>query len=292
MPPLRTNRDQLIIQSVLGEICDPPANVDQPYRISADGTLLLAPRTGGITYNARIGDSAIHLWGDHIETAVSIKRENATANGGLNVLSCVGNRAKVITGDAKGEWGRVTGKHGGVEHVLVDFTREQMDKMAIGDKIQVMSWGQGLQLLDFPGVTVMNLDPDLLKVMGIEGSKRTGRLKIHVTHTIPAGAMGSGLGKISAYSGDYDIQMFDEATVEKHRLNDLRFGDIVAIMGADTTFGRAYRQTAVTVGVIVHSKSVVAGHGPGVTALFTSKEGLIDPVMDAEANLKVYFDKM
>jgi hypothetical protein len=289
---LKTNRSQLIIQSVLGEISDPPANIDQPYRISADGTLLLAPRTGGITYNARIGDSAIHLWGDHIEPAVSIKRDNANANGGLNVLSCIGNRARVVTGDAKGEWGRVTGKHGGVEHVLIDFTREQMDRMTIGDKIQVISFGQGLSLIDFPGVTLLNLDPDLLNVMGVTGDKRSGRIRIPVTHTIPAAVMGSGLGKVSAYSGDYDIQMFDEQTVTDHRLNDLRFGDIVALVGADTTYGRAYRQSAVTVGVVVHSRSVVAGHGPGVTALFSSKEGLIDPVIDDRANLKYYFEAL
>lgn len=290
--PLKTNRDKLIIQSVLGEISDPPANVDQPYRISADGTLLLAPRTGGITYNARIGDSAIDLWGDHIEPAVSIKRENTTANGGLNVLSCVGNRARVISGDAKGQWGRVTGKHGGVENVLIDFTRDQMEKMAIGDKIQVMSWGQGLQLINFPGVTILNLDPDLLDVMNVHGDKATGRIEVKVTHTIPAALMGSGLGRVSAYSGDYDIQMFDDESVMEHRLNDLRFGDIVAIIGADNTFGRAYRGSAVTVGVIVHSKSIVAGHGPGVTALMSSKEGLIDPVVDKGANLKTFFERL
>jgi len=280
----------------MGEIADPPVNINNPYRHSANGELQVLPGTGGITYNARIGDSAIDWWADHVEPAVSIKNrdrgENSPYNGGLNVMSCVGNRAQVVSGDAKGEWGRVTGTHGGIEHVMVDFTREQMDKMAIGDKIQVIACGQGLALLDFPGVKVRNLDPDLFEAMDVSGSKKSGRVKIKVTHTIPSAVMGSGLGRAHTFSGDYDIQMFDPETVDKYRLNHLRFGDIVAIIGADHTFGRIYRQRSVSVGVIVHSRSIVAGHGPGVTTLFTSTEGLIDPILDDKANLKSYFEKL
>lgn len=284
------------MQSVLGEISEPPANLDRPYRISADGDLVVAPGTGGITYNVRIGDSAIDWWCDHVEPAVSIKSpvkpETSSANAGLQILSCVGNRAKVVSGDGKGEWGRVTGTHGGIEHVMVDFTPEQMERLVIGDKIQIRSYGQGLTLVDFPGVKVMNLDPDLLDVMGITGNSKTGRLKIKVTHTVPAATMGSGLGKVHTYAGDYDIQMFDTPTVEQYKLNSLRLGDIVAIVGADHSFGRTYRQKSVSVGVIVHSRSIVAGHGPGVTTLFTSTEGMIDPVIDPNANLKNFFAKL
>ncbi len=284
------------MQSVLGEICEPPANLEKPYRISADGELMILPGTGGITYNARIGDSAIDWVCDHVEPAVSIKSpvkpETSSANAALQIFSCVGNRAIVVSGEAKGEWGRVTGTHGGVEHVMIDFTREQMDKMVIGDRIQIRAFGQGLSLVDFPGIKVMNIDPALLDVMGILGSPRIGRIKIPVTHLVPAATMGSGLGKVHTYAGDYDIQMFDEPMVKECKLNSLRFGDIVAIVGADNTYGRVFRQKSITVGVIVHSRSIVAGHGPGVATLFTSKEGLIDPVININANLKNYFAKM
>ncbi len=296
MATLRTNRAQLIMQSVVGEISDPPARLNNPYRISADGEPIVAPGTGGITYNARIGDSAIDIWADHVEPAVSIKNyktaDNSSANCGLNLYACVGNRAKVLSGDAKGEVGRVTGKHGGIEHIIIDFTPEQMEKMAIGDRIQVMAYGQGLALLDFPGIKVRNLDPDLLEVMGITGNVKTGHLKIKVTHTIPSAILGSGLGHNNTFYGDYDIQMFDPPTVEEYHLNTLRFGDIVAILGADHSYGRIYRSKSISVGVVVHSRSVVAGHGPGVTTLFTSKDGLIDPVIDKKANLKEYFSKL
>jgi len=284
------------MQALLGEIADTPVNANAPYRMSAEGELMVLPGTGSITYNARIGDSAIDLWGDHVEPAVTIlhpsKERTSPANGGLTVMSCIGNKAYVVSGEAKGDIGRVTGTHGGVEHVMVDFTREQMEKMVIGDKIQVRGYGQGLALLDFPGIKVRNLDPDLLDVMNVKGNEKTGRITIPVTHLIPAAVMGSGLGRPHTFSGDYDIQMFDEETVDKFRMKELRFGDIVAITDADHSYGRIYRQKSISIGVIVHSRSVIAGHGPGVTTLFTSTEGLIGVVIDADANLKNYFEKL
>lgn len=292
----KTNRDQLVIQSVIGKISDPPLNLRVPYRISAGGKLETYPGTGGICYNVRIGDSAIDLWADHVEPAVSILHpdgdRNSTYNGGLQVLSCVGNKAMVVSGEAKGVWGRVTGKHGGIYHVMIDFTREQMEKMAIGDKIQVMSHGQGFALTDYSGVLMKSLDPDLFDVMGITPGPIPGSLTIRVTHIIPAAIMGSGLGHADTAGGDYDIQMFDKETVKKNDLNSLRFGDIVAITDADHSFGRIYKKDSVSVGVIVHSRSVVAGHGPGVTTLFTSTDGLINLEIDPKANLRDYFQKM
>ena len=141
-------------------------------------------------------------------------------------------------------------------------------------------------------LSVSNLDPVMLSVIGLVGNVKTGRVEIPITHLIPAACMGSGLGQSHTTAGDYDIQMFDEETVEKHRLNELKFGDIVAITNADNSYGRIYREKSISVGVIVHSRSVVAGHGPGVTTLFTSRDGLIDAVIDPEANLKNYFEKL
>ena len=296
MVKLRTNRDQLVIQSFIGEISNPLANAMTPYRISADGEPLVLPGTGGIIFNKRIGDSAIKLWGDHVEPAVSIKNPDKTPianfNAGLNIMSCVGNTARVVSGDAKGETGRVTGTHGGIEHVMVDFTFDQMDKMAVGDRIQIYATGQGLALLDFPDVKLMNIDPGLLDVMGITGVKKSGSIKIPVTHEVPAKVMGSGLGKTHTFAGDYDIQMFDPETVAEFHLDTLRFGDIVAITDADHSYGRIYRKKAVSIGVIVHSRSVLAGHGPGVTTLLTSAKGMIIPVIRKDANLKTYFAKL
>jgi hypothetical protein len=285
---LRTNEDKLVKISVVGEAVSPVFGRDV-YRITAQGNPVVLPGVGGITYNVRVGDPASGWQADHVEPGVSVEnKENDPrfgqgANAAFNVLSCVGNEATIISGDGKGSKGVVTGKHGGIEHVLVDVQPEVMDKLVIGDKFLVKAFGVGLQLLDAPQVTVMNLDPKFLKALKprLKGNK----LEVPVTHIVPAAVMGSGLGANQTYSGDYDIQLFDEKVRTQFGLDDLRLGDLVAIIDADHTFGRIYKQGAISVGITVHTNCVIAGHGPGVTTLFTSSTGKIIPRIDKKANI-------
>ncbi len=85
--------------------------------------------------------------------------------------------------------------------------------------------------------------------------------------------------------GDYHINLFDPAMVERYGLDELRFGDFVAILDADSSYGRHYYSGAISIGIIVHGDSYIAGHGPGVTGLLTSRLGQIEPVIDASANI-------
>ena len=257
------------------------------YDVSFDGRPFIVPSVGGITPNVRVGDSAFAFMADHIEPAVSVKHPDDRLNTTLNVLSCIGNEAVVSSGDAKGERGRVTGKHGGVEHVMVDFTPEVMRHMTIGDKLTVWSRGLGLRFLDLPEIRAFNLDPDLLAHMGME--IHNGRLRVRVARIAPAAVMGSGLGRSTVVRGDYDIQTFDDELTKKYGLRELRLGDVVAISDADNSYGRIYRSGAISVGIVVHGGSFVAGHGPGVTTILTSAKGEIDVEVDDQANLANYF---
>lgn len=283
----RINAEELVSISAFGEVTSPISD-PSPYMVSAEGRPVVLPGVGGITYNVKVGDTAVNWAADHVEPGVSIKNTNKEANAALNLLACVGNRAWVSSGDAKGGEGTVTGKHGGIEHVLVDFPEDVLAKLAVGDKIMVRGNGVGLKFLDYPEVKIMNLTPEFLNVMSIKAEK--GTLLIHVTHQVPAGIMGSGLGSHHAYRGDYDIQLFDGPTVKEYNLEKLRLGDLVAIMDADHSFGRIYRKGAVSVGVVVHTNSVTAGHGPGITTLFTSSKGRIKPVKDGSANIGKYLN--
>ena len=284
---IRINREKLLEMSVSGEISH-PLLPRSGYDIGADGKARLLPGVGGITYNYRIGDPACGLAADHVEPGASVKqggKGNERENAALNLLACVGNRAKVVSGDAKGGEGFVTGKHGGIEHVIVDFEKDVLEKLNIGDKVLIRAHGVGMELPDYPEIKVMNCSPDLFEAVN-PGPIAGGRIEVGVAMVIPAAIMGSGLGHDSCHSGDYDIQMFDGASVERYGLARLRIGDLVAIMDADNSYGRIYLKGAVTVGVVVHSDSTVSGHGPGVTTLLTSGKGLIKPVTDAGANLK------
>jgi len=285
---LRTNMDKLVKISVVGEVASPVFGRGV-YRISSQGLPVVLPGVGGITYNVRVGDPACGWEADHVEPGVSIEnKENDPrfgqgANIALNVLSCVGNEAVVVSGDAKGGKGVVVGKHGGIDHVLVDFALDVLDKLMLGDKVLVKAFGVGLKLLDFPDIKVMNMDPRLLEALD---PKPVGdKLEVPVTHIIPASIMGSGLGANQTFSGDYDIQLFDESVREEYGLDDLRLGDLVAIEDADHSYGRIYKRGAMSIGIVVHTNCVTSGHGPGVTTLFTSSQGKIVPKIDDKANV-------
>ena len=284
---LRTNVEKLIKISVMGEIASP--TIRSVYNVSATGKPLVLPGVGGITYNLRVGDPACGWEADHVEPGVSVEnkendaRSGQAANTAFNVLSCIGNKATVVNGDAKGAEGTVTGKHGGIEHVLVDFPSEVLEKLVLGDRILVKAFGVGLKLVDFPEIKVLNMDPALLDAWSIE--PKGDKLEVPVTHIVPAAIMGSGLGANQVNSGDYDIQLFDKAVVEQYELESLRLGDLVAIIDADHSFGRIYRQGAVSVGVVIHTNCVTAGHGPGVTTLMTSPDGKIIPQINQKANI-------
>jgi hypothetical protein len=285
---VRTNVEKLVKMSVVGEVASPVVG-RSVYNVSATGSPSVLPGVGGITYNVRVGDLACGWEADHVEPGVSVEnkendpRYGQGANAAFNVLSCVGNKAVVVSGDAKGAVGIVTGKHGGIEHVLVDFQPEILEKLMLGDKILVKAFGVGLKLADFPDVKVMNMDPDFLETLSLKA--RSEKLEVPVTHMVPAAIMGSGLGSNQTFSGDYDIQLFDEKVIEQYGLEDLRLGDLVAIIDADHSFGRIYRQGAITVGIVVHTNCVTAGHGPGVTSLLTSSSGKIIPQINPKANI-------
>jgi hypothetical protein len=290
----RINADRLVAVSVSGQVAHPVAHA-APHRVGYDGVPRVLPGTGGIVLNQRIGDPCIGLAGDHIEPGVALHNNGREVvgprdgpNNALLTYACVGNLARVVSGPCTGQTGVVTGKHGGINHVLVDFATEALLRLSIGDRVQIVSHGMGLKLLDHPCIEVMNCSPRLLRRWGLV--ERDGALHAPVTHLVPARLMGSGLGKNTAWRGDYDIQLADQEARKRHRLGSLRFGDMVAIVSADMRHGPSYRTGRVTIGVIVHGDSTVSGHGPGVTALLSGPASRLKPLPHRDANLAHLLD--
>ncbi|MGM0603051.1 MAG: DUF4438 domain-containing protein [Bacillota bacterium] len=285
---MKFNEDRLVMQSVQGIIAHPKAGTS-PYRVDREGMANILPATGGITYNVSIGDPAFGWAGDHIEPGVSMKivdKNKEAENLGLASLACVGNKARVVSGQAEGAEGFVTGTHGGIDHVLIYFAPEDLEKMKIGDEILVKAYGQGIKLVDYPEIKVFNIDPVLLKKLNIE--EADGKFKIGVAAEIPGEIMGSGIGAASAGRGDYDITTGDAELIKELGIDKLRLGDIVYLKDCDNSYGREYKRGAGTIGVVIHSDCIKMGHGPGVTTLFTAKKSLIETFIDQKANLINY----
>jgi hypothetical protein len=282
---LKTN-EKRIVEFLLQ--CQPgPPRTRGSWGVDHHGSPFILPSIGGITLNIQVGDPAFGWAGDHVEPGVSCtadtKKPFEHPNTSLQIFSCVGNKATVISGKAKGATGVVIGHHGGSEHVIVDFPREVKEKLTYDDKIIIYARGQGLKLADYPDILLYNLDPALLKKMKVKPGKT--KLQVPVTTVVPAACMGSGVGASHVARGDYDIVTSDPETVQEYQLDKIRLGDFVALLDHDNRYGRAYRRGAVTIGVVVHSDCRTAGHGPGVTTIMTCATSLIKPVIDPQANM-------
>ncbi len=284
---MKTNKDKLITISVMGEVAAPTRRIN--LRVTHEGIPTVFPGTGGITYNVKVGDLAFGWVGDHIEPGVSVKNKDENENRALQLYTCIGNQAQVFgSSEAKGKKGIVTGKHGGIEHLLIWFDDDTLEQLAIGDKVQVKARGQGFEIIDLPEVKFYNIDPDLFLKTGAK--VKNGYLEFPVTCIIPPEVMGSGLGSETSASGDYDITTQDPTTIKQLKLDNLRLGDFVFLKDTDNTYGRCMKKGAGSVGIVVHGNCVLAGHGPGVTTIASSATGKIKPILTKDANIADYLE--
>jgi hypothetical protein len=283
---LQTNRDRLISVSVMGQIASPgyPGLPAEPYRLDAEGRPFLLPTYGGIVYNVSVGDSAYGWLADCVHPGVSIHLKDDNGNRGLNLLACVGNTAVVMSGEARGARGVVTGKSGRFsEHVILHFSRADREKMAIGDKINIKAVGVGLALIDHPTVKLKSCSPELLDVLNLS-SGSDGKLCVPVTAVVPPHLLGAGAG-LTSEGGSLHIQTQDRAAVAAAGLDKLRLGDIVALQDFDSSYNHGYLRGSVGIGVIGQGDSPRAGYGPGITLLMTSQVGDIEPMIVGSVNI-------
>ncbi len=292
---IKTNVERLAKFKIQGNII-PPAGGDA-WRTGHDGKARMVPGVGGITLNFKIGDLANRYLSDHLEPGVSTTwdgkptERGSNQNAAYNTFSCVGNEVTVLTGAAKGKKGMVTGHHGGAEHVMVDFDDKTLDLLTYDDKVMITCFGVGLELAEFAGISLFSLSPNLLSKMKMSVIKNQGaspKLEVEVAAMAPAVVMGSGIGGNRPYKGDYDIQTSDQKTNELFKLDQLKIGDLVAIIDHDSHYGWSYKQGAISIGVIIHGDSYIAGHGPGCQTLMTSVDGLIVPKLSKNANIGHY----
>ncbi|HRW50266.1 MAG TPA: DUF4438 domain-containing protein, partial [Caldilinea sp.] len=249
-----------------------------------DGEPMLVPTFGGIVYNVKLGDRALGWAGELIQPGVSIKA-GGNANTALGVFACVGNKARVVNGAASGATGVVSGKSGRfAEHVICHFDDAALERMAPGDKVQVQAHGVGLQLAEFPDIQFKSCSPALLEALNPDVSSE-GKLVVPVKGVVPSVLAGAGAG-LGSENGALNLQTSDPQRFAEAGLDDLRFGDLVAVADWDSRYGHGYLRGAMAIGVVCQGGSFRSGYGPGIAVIMTSKAPVIEPVVTAGANLK------
>ncbi len=290
---IKMNLERLVEVAVCGDACHPHPMDGAEERVAWDGASYVPAGFSGINFSVKAGDPTFDwAWGDHVEPGVGICNPDPSANRGLNLLACIGNDAVLVEArmegkDAKlkGIPGVVTGKCGG--RVLVYFPKRVIDRMCVGDKVQIRASGAGMALLDYPDVRLMNMSPRLLRALN--PSEKAGKVRVPVAKVVPGKLMGAGIGQGSPFARDFDIQSSSPEAIREFSLDQIRLGDVVAISDYDATHGPRWQQGAITVGVVVHGSSRLSGHGPGVNVIMTSQKATIEPIITRKANIAELF---
>ncbi len=282
---LKTNKHNLLEIAV--EAVVQPAG-SWGYSPTYEGRTSHRLGTASINYTVSIGDST-YGWAnaDHVEPDVTVQGRDKEVPSAcaVAILACIGNEARVLTGEAKGAKGFYIGRHAGSDD-LVWFPRHIIEKLTIDDKIQIRAKGVGLRIEGFEDVRVNKLSPEVLEKMILKIEEN--QLVVPVAKEVPGHIMGSGIGFPFIETLDYDIQTTDPWVVEKYNLKDLKLGDVVAIRDHYDSYGTGRYEGAVTIGVCIHGFSESPGHGPGLNPVLSALPGRIKTIIDPKANIAYY----
>ena len=215
----KTNKDKLITTAVQAVVH--PAG-SSGYRPTFDGRTSVRLGSASINYSVSLGDST-YGWAnaDHVEPDVTIqgRDKESPSECAIAILACIGNEAKVLSGEAKGAKGIYIGRHAGSDD-LAWFPKDIKEKLTLNDEIQVKAKGVGLKIEGFEDVRVNKLSPELLENIGLR--IEDDQLVVPVVMEVPGRIMGSGIGGQGIEYIDYDIQTTDPKTVEEFGLKKLR----------------------------------------------------------------------
>jgi|TARA_B100001769_G_scaffold199519_1_gene159489 hypothetical protein len=279
IPNLKTNEKKLIKMSIGGYVTQPSFK-NPGYIPDNDGNSVILPGMYGVVNNVKVGDKAFGWNGDHIEPGVSIDSENINEHFALHYLVCTGNKAIVRSGEAKGKTGIVTGEHA---RNLIHFEQNILEKICVGDQIDIITHGRGLKLLDFPEIEIKKIDPNLLKSMNFKVENK--KLIVDVAIELPIKIMGSGAELNSEYV-DQDLMSGDRSLMKKLKIDQMKLGDLIVINHADHRWGRSYKKDHVSIALCIHGDSVMTGHGPGIMTIMTGTKKNLGWRINKKANLK------
>ena len=279
IPNLKTNEKKLIKMSIGGYVTQPSFK-NPGYIPDNNGNSVILPGMYGVVNNVKVGDKAFGWNGDHIEPGVSIDSENINEHFALHYLVCTGNKAIVRSGEAKGKTGIVTGEHA---RNLIHFEQNILEKICVGDQIDIITHGRGLKLLDFPEIEIKKIDPNLLKSMNFKVENK--KLIVDVAIELPIKIMGSGAELNSEYV-DQDLMSGDRSLMKKLKIDQMKLGDLIVINHADHRWGRSYKKDHVSIALCIHGDSVMTGHGPGIMTIMTGTKKNLGWRINKKANLK------
>jgi len=137
------------------------------------------------------------------------------------------------SGVSRGQRGVVIGKFGG--YILVHFGDGILDKLAIGDGLQIKASGLGLEIEGFPRSSSTVSRPNSWRSSRSDGRRQA---RGSVVKEIPAEIVGQ--AAVAEACSELAYPDLLPADIEKYGLAELRFGDLVLLKDTQTDYGRGY----------------------------------------------------
>jgi len=275
---VKTNKDKLLTIAVQGKIA--PTKVATSYTTTWDGKSKLAIGVGGINYDLKLGEN-IFGWASADRATMGVA--TIAEEGSWAIYASIGNKVRILGGEANEEKGVVIGKFG--NYVLVHFEDDVLEKLTIGTTLQVKACGVGIEIDGYKDVFVHGISPETLEKLDIKNAN--GKLEVPVVKEIPAVIIGQGAGR-GSLSGNWHIQTCFAPDIKKYGLDKLRFGDFVILKDVQTDYGMGYYKGGATIGIICSSPSDLSGMGIGVTPILSTRFGKITARIDPTANIAKY----
>jgi hypothetical protein len=286
---IKTNKEKVLVMAVQARIASPQPS--RSYITTWDGRPKFAIGIGGINYNLRLGDR-VFGWAAADRATVGVAAESVEegrSGGSWNTCTSIGNEVKVLSGQASGKKGVVIGKFLNIvtfgNFDLIHFDDSVLEKLAIGDLLQVKACGAGLEIEGFKDVFIHGLAPDVLEKLEVKDVG--GRLEVPVVKVIPAEIMGQGAG-MGSLTGIWHVQTCYPPDIKKYGLDELRFGDLVLLQDVQTDYGKSYYKGGATVAVVSSGPSDLSGLGIGVTPVLSTRFGKLVPRIDPGSNIGRY----
>lgn len=261
-----------------------------PASIKLSETVDVISGLGGLALNLKVGDSAFGWAVDHASTCVSIKALGTQTKGTLPFLACLGNEVRLLSGEAKGTHGLITGISRAHDLVMIDFPDSIFEHISLEDRIQVRACGQGLSLLDYQDVLVGGISADLLDKMKIEEDVHEHQLRIPVTAKIPAELLMSANQQTLGVNLDLNLSFTDPERLKAFQLEHLRLGDVVALTEHPARYRGGIQQEMVSIGIVTYTASTYRNVGPGIQTILAAKADVINPFLLEDANIGRYLN--
>lgn len=244
----------------------------------------------GISYNVRLGDSVFGWSEDLIEPGIvsAILADDGSEtclNHGLARICSIGNKVKVISGEARGLEGVIIGRSIAIpDAVIIDFPERVYQKIIAGDHLWILARGRRAVFVDYPSIRSYGIDPEMLNKFELQQAGRT-RLMMPVCFFMTADYFTPVDEKHFVPQLLCSFHGADSREIQKLGIDNMRFGDLIAIIDLDCTEGFKKKPGAVTIGMVMLSPVSVWDIAFGVLILLTCDEGRIVPVINPNANI-------